>query len=547
MLKTAAAAVLNFVKTKWAAMAIGGIGVLLFAVGFAVGVGLGILIHKNFWPSDPPPRQPAAFSEVDKGQARALAEAFRPWLLFDSDEPWRPLNVAQLLAEAASSGGEHRFCTRSEATAGGTRGTPDCHAVTDEANFTDRVHLDSSFTGVTYLDLAGDELGDYRAPTTCDELADCGARQSAVYYHVTQSNNRYYIDYWWFLRFNHFYLSMPKTTCHRQWAIEGGICDEHEGDWEGVTVVTPPDDPNKLDYVVFAAHKGTFRYAASNLRLKDHKRPVVFIARGSHAAYPKGCNSHVCPQPLSLVAGQLLTLPESRFDGGSPWERNGEKCEADVADSCLLALPRTDEDPHAWTVWPGQWGNGCGTVCGGRPGVNSPQSPGVQTRYQTPWCSSQGTALTCDGRALGCSDWLGPLVAVVACTPKTLAAASESTDETQAGTLTITVAGRQTKTEVTPGVVQVLGEPLRPFDRVTVSGGSSSTQVLIRARQEGSIVEARFSGLPLAKGRRATFTVQRGPNNRLVLLARKGLRPLEANELRIIRVVQAEQPGPASG
>src|SRR3954463_3393364 len=123
MLKTAAAAVLSFVKTKWAAiLALGGLGVLIFVAGAAVGIALGILIHRNFWPSDPPPRAPAAFSEVNKGDARKLAEAFRPWLLFDSDEPWRPLNVAQLLAEPATSHGAHRFCTRSDVPTDGSRG-----------------------------------------------------------------------------------------------------------------------------------------------------------------------------------------------------------------------------------------------------------------------------------------------------------------------------------------------------------------------------------------------------------------------------------------
>ena len=33
-----------------------------------------------------------------------------------------------------------------------------------------------------------------------------------------------------------------------------------------VTVVTPPNDEDHVDYVVYAAHKGTFRYSASQLR-----------------------------------------------------------------------------------------------------------------------------------------------------------------------------------------------------------------------------------------------------------------------------------------
>ena len=96
---------------------------------------------------------------------------------------------------------------------------------------------------------------------------------SAIYYHVTQSNDRYYIDYWIFYRFNHFSRSAPGLSCKSQLARENDVCDEHEGDWEGVTEVTQPDDATRLDYIVYAAHKGTFRYSAVPAALMDGTPP----------------------------------------------------------------------------------------------------------------------------------------------------------------------------------------------------------------------------------------------------------------------------------
>jgi hypothetical protein len=317
--------------------------------------------------------------------------------------------------------------------------------------------------------------------------------------------------------------------------IASGACDQHEGDWEGVTVVTPPDRTDALDYVVYAAHRGTFRYSASKLMLKG-TRPKVFLARGSHAAYPEPCDKRDCSQPAALAAEGLIKLPEGRFDGGAPWERNGEDCHDDVPTSCLLSLPRSDEDPHSWTVWAGQWGAGCQKPCDGRIVVGSPRSPGVQQRYQTPWCSLQGSAQTCDGKALGCSDWLGPLVAVVACNPALLAKAFASSSEPDAGNLTLSVAGRDTGSESSPGVVQSLGEPLSPGNTVTVTGGTAATQVLVRAQRDGRIIEARFGGLRLGAGRSAVLTIAAGPSDDdVVLLTVPGGPPRQADELRIVR------------
>jgi hypothetical protein len=504
-----------------------------FVIGLVAGGAIVYGLHRTnnlgATSSGKPPRP--ASSEVPPQLARDLAERFRPRLLFDSKERWRPLNVASLFDERIDGKPAHRLCPQGQ----GRQGM--CEPIAGEAAFTKLVHEGSAFGGGQHIDLHGTALDDYHGPRACKPLLDCGdAPGSAIYFHATRSNDRYYLDYWWFLRYNNFYRTAPEAACRHQAAIASSVCDEHEGDWEGVTVVTPPDSDDTLDYVVYAAHKGTFRYTASELGLKGGTRANVYLARGSHAAYPKVCAQSDCTQPAALAAEGLVQLPEGRFDGRSPWERNDENCLADVPTSCLLSLPRTDTDPRAWTVWAGQWGAGCQAACHGLTGVNSPRSPGVQQRYQTPNCSLQGAAQTCDGKALGCSDWLGPLVAVVACNQDVVSKALRSTSERGTGALKVTIAGRPALDESTPGIVQALGDPLEPGSTITVSGGSAKTQVLVRAQSGAQIVEARFGRLGLGGGRSAVLKVRSADSyDDVVRLVQPGQPSLAPDELRIVR------------
>lgn len=501
-----------------------------FVIGLIAGGAIVYGLHKTNHLGAAPSKQPrAAASEVPPQLARDLAERFRPRLLFDSQESWRPLNVARMFDERIDGKPAHRLCGQAPGS---------CAPIEDEAAFTKLVHAGSAFAGGEHIDLAGKALEDYHGPRDCTPLRDCGdGPGSAIYYHVTRSNDRYYVDYWWFLRFNHFYRSRPDIVCHSQAAIANSVCDEHEGDWEGVTVVTPPDSTDRLDYVVYAAHKGTFRYAADELGPKKGTRPDVFLARGSHAAYPRACAQNDCTQPAALAAEGLVQLPEGRFDGGSSWERNEENCLPDLPTSCLLSLPRTDTDAHAWTVWDGQWGAGCEAACAPLTGVNSPRSPGVQQRYQTPNCSLQGAAQTCDGKPPACSDWLGPLVAVVACNQGVVTTALRSAKEGATGALKVAIAGRPALDESTPGIVQALGDPVEAPRTITVSGGSAQTQVLVRAQSGHQIVEARFGRLGLGNGRSAVFKVRRAASyDDVVRLVVPGHPSRPPDELRIVRL-----------
>lgn len=496
---------------------------ILFALGFGLGTFVTYQAHDRHWFGIQENRTAQPFSEVGEERAGELAERFRPSLQFDQGELWRPLSVASLIEESGTTGAPHLFCQRGAADPAAPPAEPDCDPIQSDAEFSRLVDDASSLGNSSYVDIAGGTKEEYRGPPGC-ETFDCGTGPgSAIYYHVIDSNNRFYVDYWWFLRFNNFQGSLPGLTCRTEPTRAASLCGEHEGDWEGVTVVTPPGEDDEIDYLVYAAHSGTFRYSAAELKLEG-TRPDVFIARGSHASYPQKCAKN-CQQPLSLAVEGLVDLPEEHYDGGSEWERNEDDCPADEERSCLLALPRSDDERKAWTIWPGQWGAGCGSICGTGAGPGSPQSPGLQSRYQTPWCSTQEGAFICDGRTLGCGDWLGPLVVAVVCDPEVLTEGLKSTDETEGTELTVRVRGEDRSLETTPGVVQVLGDPLTPGCTVTVTGDSDAAEVLVRAQQGDKVVDARFEKADLTEEEKSVVSIKEGSDLPTILF--RGLEPIE--------------------
>lgn len=243
---------------------------------------------------------------------RALALTFRPRLLFDAKERWRPLDVDRFLAEPG-----HLACPPPEAGA--------CAPLTSLAQLT---------PAVSSLDLRGTrhDGADATAPelATCakslPELRDCDADgSSTIYANVTRSGARVAIDYWWFLRYNAYSL------------------DQHEGDWEGVTVIADRAGTRVLD-VHFAAHTTVWRYAADVPTIVGN-RVKVFVARGSHASYPRAC-SILCRQTDG-------TLPEARFDGRRSWVGNSA---AGCRRRCVQLLPALDGAPASWDAWNGRWG-----------------------------------------------------------------------------------------------------------------------------------------------------------------------------------------------
>jgi hypothetical protein len=102
-------------------------------------------------------------------------------------------------------------------------------------------------------------------------------------------------------------------------------------------------------------------------------RPVVFVARNSHASYPDPCFSSSCKQE---VGG----LPEARYDGGLPWSHN-ETC-----DGCLRRLPIGENgEPALWNAFPGHWGSQECILAGAYCDLSqAPRGPSFQRRYTDP-------------------------------------------------------------------------------------------------------------------------------------------------------------------
>ena len=252
----------------------------------------------------PAAQQPAAADDL------ALALRFRPRLLFDKKERWRPTDVDRFLAEPGD-----QACPPVSAPP-----TP-CTPFTSVAQLTPAIaslamhgtHHDGSDAVPPDLATCAKTLPDLRE---CD-----GDGRSVIYAHVVRSGARIAIDYWWFLRYNAYSL------------------DRHESDWEGVTVIVNRT-ATQLREVHFAAHADVWRYDADVPQIVDG-RVKVYLANGDHAAYPRRC-THLCRQSNP-------TLPEAHFGGERSWIGNSA---AGCHRRCVRLLP-TDANgaPASWDRW----------------------------------------------------------------------------------------------------------------------------------------------------------------------------------------------------
>jgi hypothetical protein len=317
-----------------------------------------------------------------------LAMRYRPVLKFDSEESWRPLNVDALLLETTRDGPAHRLCD------GVQEDDLHCTPITSALQLSAEPN-----DAKAYVDLAGRELGgdDYASPQLGDcpkqdrDLKDCDSGpRSTIYYQALDANGHIYVDYWWFLRYNRFDKHDARELC-RSAVTRDATCFDHEGDWEGVTLVLSKDakQADRLEFVNYAAHEGVFRYRPVQIT-REHLRPIVYVANGSHAAYPLACPKE-CAQVNKLFGH---ALPEDNTDGKAPWGRNDDaECEA-VA-KCLEPLPTT-----SWGAFAGFWGSRkCDDAFASCTFGVPPRSPSQQRRFGSPWCySGIGLRLTCDGK-----------------------------------------------------------------------------------------------------------------------------------------------------
>ncbi|MGH2930524.1 MAG: hypothetical protein ACRDL8_20140, partial [Solirubrobacteraceae bacterium] len=173
----------------------------------------------------------------------------------------------------------------------------------------------------------------------------------------------------------------------------------------------------RLFDVAFAAHDGpAFRYTKEKLHLvpgTDHVS--VYIAKGTHAAYPHLCleqNAFKRNDPAWTQGDfgrpgcrqnqtKKWHLPEARFDGTRSWGNNQDAVCARF--HCLQAFPVNAKGAAVgWAAWRGQWGTQ-------KPGIlgSAPRSPGLQARFRRPWrtrCTTrtQFTLGGANGRLVRC-------------------------------------------------------------------------------------------------------------------------------------------------
>jgi hypothetical protein len=346
-----------------------------------VSVGLLLLvlfIQKPFTPSDFVPEAAPVPRAAAEGSDAQLAATFRPLLFFDSGERRYPLDIDDAIAE-----GRIDQCRK--------------YLVVDNCpDVTSAEEIDMSFD---YLNI------DESAPPPRG-----GGDDSAYYYHVSRDGERIFLDYWWFYSRNPSPVA-DKVFCGPGFRTPPFTCQEHAGDWEGLTVVVAPceeESESCVDVggellgpksVRYAQHAHLLSYSWPKTleplwesleappgrglavvwnevvipTIDNHGvRPVAFVARNSHASYPDPCFGN-CQQE---VGG----LPEARYDGGIPWSHNLS------CDGCLKPLPLDENGEDAsWNAFPGRWGSQecilAGAYCDLSP---APRGPSFQTRYDEP-------------------------------------------------------------------------------------------------------------------------------------------------------------------
>ena len=162
---------------------------------------------------------------------------------------------------------------------------------------------------------ARDGLPEHRA------AARGGAPRPSVYFHLAYqpAAGRVAIEYWFLYLYNDFY-------------------DQHEADWEGVTVVLENGTPLGATY---SQHQGR-KWVPWSALSTTGGHPIAYVARGSHAEYPK---------PGSYSIKVCWTL-HGRHCAPSP------RVDAATGSGPTLAPKAYDLQPFGGVGYSGSWGSG---------------------------------------------------------------------------------------------------------------------------------------------------------------------------------------------
>jgi hypothetical protein len=257
-----------------------------------------------------------------------LLEQYKPFLKYDSHEPY----FADSAAEWTDNPGN--LLKRADGTV----------LATAENG------LSLGFLGPTYgpnaaaakTDVISNPSRDYAKQARRLHVEEKYANR--VYGHVADDGGDQWLQYWFFYFYNDYNLIGS--------FLGAGL---HEGDWEMIQVRLRGGAP---DLAVYCQHKGaTSRDWRQVDRLPGTSRPIVYVARGSHASY---------------------------FEPGTHWTGHWFDHADGKRRSPELTLETVDDRDAAWRwiQWPGHWGD---TKSPGGPlDSDSPVGPATHKQWAKP-------------------------------------------------------------------------------------------------------------------------------------------------------------------
>ena len=197
----------------------------------------------------------------------------------------------------------------------------------------------ASGADVRETDLIGNPRRNYREQYVALRQARPDLR-NRMYGHAVEEGGRLWLQYWFYYFYNDYNL-----------ALGIGL---HEGDWEMVQLRMHGDEP---DLAVYAQHRQAEQrpWAEVERVPADANRPLVYVARGSHASY--------------FHAGFHQT--EAWYDLADG-KRNAPR----------LALEVIDADTPPWVGWPGVWGDTHARI--GGVDSPSPRGPAAHAQWHHP-------------------------------------------------------------------------------------------------------------------------------------------------------------------
>src|SRR4051812_4539540 len=258
-----------------------------------------------------------------------LLERHRPFLKYDSQESY----FADSAAEWTDNPGNE--LKRADGTVGTGAGAG----------------LSLAFLGLDYADgshavktdVIGDPTREYREQARA--LHQQPGYANHVYGHaVLDSGGDLWLQYWFFYFYNDYNLIGAFLHAGR-----------HEGDWEMIQVRLRDELP---DLAVYCQHAGATKRDWRQVdRIPGTERPIVYVARGSHASYFEP-GTHWTGHWFDHADGKRRS-PESTLeivvDGAAQWR---------------------------WIRWPGSWGD---TKAGRSPlDSDSPRGPACHQSWGDP-------------------------------------------------------------------------------------------------------------------------------------------------------------------